>query len=192
MICKSKKFILILPPKTGGTSILQRLLHTTAVYKKIDQQHGGFDYFETEQDYKNEIKAKHKALKDYKQHTDYKTYGVVRNPYDRMVSWWIFDRNQGNRQTFKKYLNENTWRDLTYHYYFSDDTHIVSNIIRFENLQRDFDSMCDDIKIPRQTLPHRNKTNHKHYTEYYDDEAREIVAKKYARDIELFGYKFGQ
>ncbi len=67
----------------------------------------------------------------------------------------------------------------------------INKIYKFEQLQECLKEICDmtNIKI---NFMHKNATNHKHYTEYYDDESKEIVAEKFRNDIVLFGYTFGE
>lgn len=201
MISHSKKLILILPPKTGGTSVLSELLQYGLVYEKFQQKHGGFDYYESLSDKQLDIKAKHKPLCEYEDYIKtYKLYGIARNPYSRMVSWWRFrEPNKPFKQWLDTFGNNpfqlkrtSAFQRMTYKDYFQVTERAVDNIIHTENLQTGFDLLCDDIGISRRQLSCENKTNHKHYTEYYDDETREKVSQKYAQDIEHFGYKFGE
>ncbi|PYL57175.1 MAG: sulfotransferase, partial [Verrucomicrobia bacterium] len=40
------------------------------------------------------------------------------------------------------------------------------------------------------TLPRYNRSTREHYSKYYDDELRKLVRKRFAREIERFGYAF--
>tara|TARA_B100002019_G_scaffold216392_1_gene188982 strand:- start:1022 stop:1555 length:534 start_codon:yes stop_codon:yes gene_type:complete len=127
----------------------------------------------------------------------YYKFSFVRNPFDKIVSQYHYNRSGFGLQnsTFKEYVK--AWyngkkisNSSQFNLFYLDEK--LDFIGRFENIQKDFDIICDKIGIPKQELPHKNKSQHKHYTEYYDDETREIVAEKYAKDIEYFGYKFGE
>ena len=150
---------------------------------------------------------------------NYFIFTFCRNPYSRILSAWQEFKKRGRFMWAKteKYWNEDSFKlyglsaknvHEDFHAfvrYITIQDHIhwcqfdllrksvkIDYIGRFENLQEDFNIVCDKIGIPQQQLPHKNKSKHKHYTEYYDDETRQIVAEKYAKDIEYFNYEFGK
>ena len=184
LISHKHKFITIDIPKTGTTSV-NYALHC------IEEEHD----FTVEMSQKASMRhaTYSQCIAKFPNCKNYFSFAFVRNPWDRLVSYWFFKKYNSKRKIPKDvplidFLLDTTETDQ---YSLVKDFGEKSFIGRFENLQEDFDIICDKIKIPRQELPHANKTNHKHYTEYYDDETREIVAKKYAKDIEYFGYEFG-
>lgn len=188
MISHKHKFILILPPKTASTTLVSALMDFVDISKIIYQpERGTFDFLENG----SSGDRKHAKLITYSSEyiNTYKLYGVVRNPYERMVSWWLwhssFSQENKSFLDFLKFSSQ--WMKISYYKYFGNRK---IGILRYENLASDFACFCDEVGIARQQLPHVNKTNHKHYTEYYDEETREIVAQKYAQDIEYFGYRF--
>ena len=208
MINHKHKFILVHVPKTGGTSIGRSL--APDVIPKITN----YRYFVGWDD-KNKIWMQHATMQQIndlceKSLIDYFKFGFIRNPWDRAVSDYVWlRREQQARGPFTDYLlirnnfekiklkRKGTYRlDHTLpqcDFLFDiDGNQLVDFIGRFENLQEDFNISCDKIGIPHKSLPHKHKSKHKHYTEHYNDETRDIVAEKYAKDIEMFGYKFGE
>ena len=143
--------------------------------------------------------------------SDYFKFGFTRNPYAWAVSWYTFwfewkggrSRKVPSKKHWWKIQHMNFSEFLRYEWFTNTktaadmflrgktDKQLVDFIGKVENLQEDFNTICDKIGIPQQHLPHKNKSKHKHYTEYYDDETRQIVAEKYKKDIEYFGYEFG-
>lgn len=171
-------------------------------------RHNMILYFHTKS-YLNVIERSQEWF-DLKQNNIF-TFGFVRNPWDRAVSSWKygdywgnwdmnfvdFCRNLKNLEINPK--NGEAKNGLLLHaceqhpFLISENKNLKADFIgKFENLQEDFNTICDKIGIPQQQLPYKNKTNHKHYTEYYDDETKSIVSERYATDIEYFNYKFGE
>jgi chondroitin 4-sulfotransferase 11 len=67
---------------------------------------------------------------------------------------------------------------------------LPSYLGRFEDLHPDFAEVMERIGAPHVSLPHVRRSQDADYRSYYDTALRDAVARRYARDIELFGYEF--
>lgn len=127
---------------------------------------------------------------------DYFKFCVVRNPWDRFVSVYNYFR-YSELMSFKKFSQNMPARNciLPLFDFYNLKNYSIDYFIRFEDLKSGIKDVCNKTNIDYKTIKLRhfkNKKNTKHYTEYYDNETRELVAEKYAKDIEYFGYKFGE
>ena len=66
---------------------------------------------------------------------------------------------------------------------------LVDFIGYYEHLQEDFVKVCERLEI-RADLPRVNASVHRDYRLCYTAATRDLVAKHFRRDIELFGYDF--
>lgn len=194
MISHKYKCIFIHIGKTGGSSIEHALDQHVSIDSGISGEIGN-----------TKLKGKQWTALEYakkypKEYKEYFTFAFVRNPWDRTVShyeWQILLCNPYvMKLDFKGHIKSRRFKGLKFSYIdnICDNKNeiMVDFVGRFETLQKDFDIVCDRIGIEHIKLPHINKINHKHYTEYYDEETKQIVAEKYAQDIEYFGYEFAE
>lgn len=129
-------------------------------------------------------------------------FGFVRNPYDRFVSFCAFlTRKHGDfarapREVMHHFLfvdppeDRILFKPQAPFFIDSDGTMLADYVGRVETMQESFDAVCDRIGIPRTELEVVNQSEHRPYRDYYTPELRDGVAKRYAMDIEMFGYDF--
>lgn len=182
------KFIFVHPGKCAGSSI------KTCLWSfKVDAQLGNG----------------HSTLNEQRKHIinrgldpeEYHVFTVVRNPYDRMISWYKHATLGSNaNKTHKRYtgsfleflserLDKNNPSENLIPPYGSCDT-----VLRYESLQSDFDVLLKKLNLPSTTLPHLNKTNRstkfrQHFMDVYDVDTRSIVREYFDRVISEFNYE---
>lgn len=181
------KFIFLHPGKCGGSSV-----KTCLWSLKLNPRLGNG----------------HSTLNEQRDHIinrglnpdEYHVFTMVRNPYDRMVSWYTHasqgsDANKTHKKyagTFLEFLKErldvNKPSENLIPPYSSCDT-----VLRYESLQSDFDVLLSKLNLPSVTLPRLNQTNRsthsrQHFMDMYDTEARNIVHEYFHHVITEFNY----
>jgi hypothetical protein len=146
---------------------------------------------------------------------EYYKFAFVRNPWDRLVSWYSmvtkFPR-EGNELWRYVHDNSSTFEEFIYNctdeveikkgvYYsfaynqldYVTDEHghlLVDFIGRLENFDEDVLQVFDRIGVELETVPHKNRSRHQHYSTFYAPDTEMIVRERFKRDIEYFGYEF--
>ena len=202
MISLRQRFLFIHVPKTAGNSI-QNILkdHSEDKIVSITPYQDGVERFEIRsEDYKIH---KHSTLWEYEEQLGKSLidrlfkFSCVRNPWDRMISYY-FSPHRGSVVWDRfKFINmiENTKAIREFvrcDGNNKDEKSVFENIdffIRYESINQDFDYVCKQIGIPSVQLPHRNVSNHLHFSVYYDEELIEIVRDLFNDEISYFNYK---
>jgi len=131
----------------------------------------------------------------------YLKFAVERNPWDRQVSLYThrqwkrgkgpegFDRDMRSplyRNT--EYCRLNNWA-----IYAIGDRVVADRILRYETLAEDVARLMADLGVAETLdLPRMRAYNpdRPHYSTFYSDATRDLVARWYAREIAAFGYAF--
>jgi hypothetical protein len=200
MISFQKRFLFVHIPKTAGNSIQSVLRdYSEDELVALRKEQDGIERFGLRNP-KYKIK-KHSTLSEYyaalghEQFPKLYKFTCVRNPWDRIVSYYFTPTQNPetwNRKKFRQIISEavSVADYLQLDGGEEDPFANVDYIMRFESLADDFRAVCMAIGISPPTLPQYNRSNREHYSKYYDDELRELVRTRFAAEIERFNYVF--
>jgi hypothetical protein len=114
----------------------------------------------------------------------------VRNPWDRCLSWWLYNRKRGiTNDSLLDFLQQPQRCGFRFNCvgYLDDSV----KVYRFEEIDAAWDVILDRLGTPKERLTARNQTRGRdNWQEYYSEDARALVAAICQKDIERFNYSF--
>lgn len=227
IISHSHKFIFVKSLKTAGTSI-EAALSNHCGGDDVVTTLGAYDFN------RDETGAwVHKAMNEgrHEQHDDaatiraslppevwssYFKFSIARNPWDRALSYFFWDRRQDKslrpdkklihslgvpfddftpvKAKFAEFIHGRTLENND-RFYVDGERLCVDFVVRYEHLDEDFPELCRRIGLPSMQIPRLKsgiRKDKRPYWDYYDEESRDIVAALHRNDLRLFDYQFGR
>jgi len=215
IISPAQKYIFVHIPKTGGTSLAAALEERS---KRGDILIGDTPKAKKRRPRVKKLQEKakgrlwkHSTIQDIDgvvdddDLDDYFCFTMVRNPWDRLVSYYNWLRMQkfdhaavriAQMSTFDLFLQnlqiQQSIRMTPYSSYMMDwmGYERCRLYIRLEQWRPDMERLIDHVGyVPG--LDHLNRSHrHPDYRTYYTDESAELVGQLCQRDISQFGYRF--
>lgn len=199
-ISSKYKFIFIEPQKTATTTINDNLECTNLINK--DNTEG--------ESIRHVCASKVKSALG-ESWFNYTSFAVVRNPWERYASWLVWmhkimetkpkehkaRKNIHNVFVRNSYSNIGILRDIiertgtTQYEFLYDDTKLIVNLLlRFENLQDEYNLFCEAMNIKHKHLRQLNVSDEYNYRDFYNNELIDLVYKKEQKVIDYTGYSY--
>lgn len=200
MISFQKRFLFVHIPKTAGNSIQNILRDYSEDRIVANGGQDGLERFEVRSEGRDLVK--HSTLADYYRELGQEAaagmfkFACVRNPWDRMISFWFSPHRREtawNAKKFRKFVEKEVSPLRDYFALPGDGGKSpfanADFIIRYESLNEDFREACEKLGIPPVELPVRNRSERGDAAQYYDDKLSAFIAETFADEIEYFGYQ---
>jgi hypothetical protein len=215
IISLGRRYIFVHAPKTGGTAV-SLALEDRAM--KDDILIGDTPKAKRRKNRLKDLKPagrmwKHSTLADIEGVVDRAAFDdvmivtIVRNPWDRMVSYYHWLREQGfdnpavtlaKASSFSDFIahkhTQASFRVAPYGHYVTDGAGVErdTHFIRLEHLDVDLAPFNDHLGFEIGPIGRANASQRDpDYRGYYSDADRDVIADLCAADIARFGYQFG-
>jgi hypothetical protein len=131
----------------------------------------------------------------------YFKFAVERNPWDRQVSlyfhraWKRGDQSPDFDRDMRSiwYRNTEYTRLRNWDIYAIGGEVAVDRVLRYERLDAELAELATKLGLPPLALPRARseyRSERPHYSTYYSDRTRALVAGWYRREIDALGYRF--
>ena len=142
-----------------------------------------------------------KELRDYVNTNRYFSFSFVRNPFERLVSEYLWQRKMGALyfDNFDNYVEQYVLQNHLKNRHLLPQSHFITNpdtgellvqfLGRYETLKSDFKKLTTLLGISVD-LPLLHSTKKYDYQEYYSNDSQKIISNLYQTDLKLFGYSF--